>query len=595
MFKKLKEKLKVIDGGSIRTTVFISFTLIAIVCTLLAGLTIYIRYSRQLDSAIQNENSVVMRQVNQSVNNYLRNMIGLASSLSYNVVKGEDVNEPSGISGAFQTLYSTYGDYVENIVLFSADGEMIVSGPYGTLKGGADIENAEWFKQALRRTENFHFFTPTAQNIFLDSSYSYNYVIPMSCAVEITRDRETERGVLLIMLKYSAVAELLSGVDLTNDGYLYMADSSGELIFHPRRELLETGSFTEDSLEALSLSDGSYVENYGGKAQSILISTAGYTGWRIVSVIDRAGIVLDSLQNTLFVVIIILLIFNFIIIINYFITKRLTDPIERLEHSVQDIERLSSGGEIYIGGSTEIKKLGRTINNMVGIMRRLADDIVAEHEQLQKSELDALQSQINPHFLYNTLDVIVWMVENEHPDKAVNIVSALARFFRISLSKGKNIIPVEQELEHVRNYLLIQQMRYKNKFDYAIIADEGTLELSTIKLVVQPLVENAIYHGMDFMDGDGTIVIHAKTENGSLDITVTDNGLGMPQEVVDSLLVSNTPIAAGSGVGLKNVNDRIRLYFGREYGVKIESTPDVGTRITLHMPALPYEAEDNNG
>ena len=131
-------------------------------------------------------------------------------------------------------------------------------------------------------------------------------------------------------------------------------------------------------------------------------------------------------------------------------------------------------------------------------------------------------------------------------------------------------------------------MRYKNKFNYAIIADEGAESLSTIKLVVQPLVENAIYHGMEFMDGDGTIVVHAKVKDGCLDITVTDNGLGMPKEVVDNLLKNNTPIARGSGVGLKNVNDRIRLYFGGEYGVRIESEPDVGTRITLHMPAMPY-------
>lgn len=592
MFKKIANKIKKFTfDGSIRTAVFISFTLITLLCTLLAGMSVYLRYSRQLDSAIQNENAIIAKQVNQSLNSYLRDMIGLASSLNYNVIKGADLEDGASTSQDFQTLYSTYTDYVENIVLFSSSGEMLVTAPYGSLKKNANVTNEEWFTRAISETENFHFFTPTTKNIFKDQTYGYSYVIPLSCSVEITRGRTTEQGVLLIMLRYGGVSELLSRVSLSNDGYLYLADSNGTIIYHPKRQQIESGYFSEASLEMLELSDGSYVRRLDGGNKTVIINTVGYTGWRVVSIIDRTGITLDSLQNILFVAVIILLIFNFIIIINLFIAKRLTTPIEKLERSVQSIEKLSAGGDIYIGGSTEIRQLGQTIKNMVDIMRNLADDIVAEHEQLQKSELDALQAQINPHFLYNTLDIIVWMIENGHPQDAVRAVSALAKFFRISLSKGSNIITVEQELEHVRNYLLIQGMRYKDKFSYSIIADEGTKQLSTIKLVVQPLVENAIYHGMDFMDGDGALIVHAELVDGCLDITVTDNGLGMPQEVVDRLLISNTPISTGSGVGLKNVNDRIRLYFGDEYGVRIESMPDIGTRITLHMPALPFKSE----
>lgn len=586
-----KQELKLarfLRGGSIRKTIFVSFTLIAVICTLFSGLTIYIRYSRQLDSAIQNENSIIVRQVNQSFSSYLRNIIGLASSLNYNVIKSADIGDTSAVSEAFQTLYSAYGDYVDSVLLFSADGELLLTAPYGTLRENADVTGEEWFTKALERTENFHFFTPTTKNVLFNSAYGYSYVVPMSSAVEITRGKETAQGVLLIMLKYTTVSDIIGRVSLSNGGYLYLTDSSGKLIYHPKMQLISTGYYTENSLEALSLADGSYVRRYGDKSQSVIISTVGYTGWRVVSVIDRTGISLDALQNAMFVGTIFMLIISVILLVNYYISKRITDPIERLELSVRNIEKLSEGGEIYVGGSSEVRKLGKTIRDMVRIMRSLANDIVAEHEQQQRSELDALQAQINPHFLYNTLDIIVWMIENEHPEDAVKIVSALAKFFRISLNKGSNIISVGQELEHVRNYLLIQEMRYKNKFNYAIIADEGAESLSTIKLVVQPLVENAIYHGMEFMDGDGTIVVHAKVKDGCLDITVTDNGLGMPKEVVDNLLKNNTPIARGSGVGLKNVNDRIRLYFGGEYGVRIESEPDVGTRITLHMPAMPY-------
>ena len=173
----------------------------------------------------------------------------------------------------------------------------------------------------------------------------------------------------------------------------------------------------------------------------------------------------------------------------------------------------------------------------------------------------------------------------------MKVVTALARFFRISLSKGRSIIPVKDELEHVRNYLMIQQMRFKNKFTYQIESEPETLNLASLKLMLQPLVENAIYHGMEFMDGDGEILVRAFLEEGELIFTISDNGLGMTEEQVNGLLKENTVHASskrGSGIGVKNVNERIRLYFGEQYGLSIESEPDEGTTIWIHLPAIPY-------
>ena len=211
--------------------------------------------------------------------------------------------------------------------------------------------------------------------------------------------------------------------------------------------------------------------------------------------------------------------------------------------------------------------------------------------QEKESELRALQAQINPHFLYNTLDIIVWMIENEQKTEAVKVVTALARFFRISLSRGKSLITVKDELEHVRNYLMIQQMRFKNKFTYTIESDDEVLELASLKLMLQPLVENAIYHGMEYMDGDGEIFVRAWQEEKELYLEVRDNGLGMTEEQVESLFTDTAHVASkrGSGIGVRNVNERIKLYFGAEYGLSIESEPDEGTAVKIHLPAVPYE------
>ena len=232
---------------------------------------------------------------------------------------------------------------------------------------------------------------------------------------------------------------------------------------------------------------------------------------------------------------------------------------------------------------------------MLGRIKVLMSDLVDEHNAKRKSEFDTLQSQINPHFLYNTLDIIVWMIENENSDKAVNIVTALAKFFRISLSKGKNIITVKDEVEHVRNYLMIQNMRFKNRFEYSIDVDEEVLSYSSLKLMLQPLVENAIYHGMEFMDGDGEIDVKVFKEDDSLYFTITDNGLGMSEDMVETLLSKDfVPSKKGSGIGVKNVNERIKLYFGSEYGLKVESEPDEGTKITIHLPAVVYGENDED-
>ena len=276
---------------------------------------------------------------------------------------------------------------------------------------------------------------------------------------------------------------------------------------------------------------------------------------------------------------------------NVLVSSRIATPIQKLEKSVKELEEEGNlAREIYIGGSYEIESLGHSIQSMVNQMRKLMDDIVVEQEAKRKSELDALQSQINPHFLYNTLDSIVWMVESERYEEAITMVTSLANLFRISLSKGRNIIPIRSELEHAQNYLSIQKLRYKNRFTVEMDIQPEILDCSTIKLIVQPLLENAIYYGTE--DGDGEITVKGYVKDKDIYIEVSDDGLGMPPETVELLLTDNNRVRKkGSGIGLINVHQRIQLYFGAAYGLTIESEPDEGTTIRIHLPMVPYTEE----
>ena len=597
ILEKLTARL---SRGGIRSAMFASFTISALLAVVLTSVTLYVRFSAQLDAAIEEENQMLVEQVNQSLSTYLRDMIRLSDSICYNVVKNTDLDrEP--VSEEMRLLYNTYSDYVENMVLFTGDGQVVATAPAARVRADAEITSAPWFTSAMERTENLHFGIPAVQTLFEDAGHNYKRVVSLSCAVELTQGGDTQLGVLLIDLKYSALAALFQNVKLSGSGYVYLVAGDGTLIYHPDRPLIASGLVAESSLEDAGRPDGIYTEEWNGGRRSVIVRAVGYTGWKVVGVVDQPRFTFGSGSDLLFVVAIFCAYFELVILLNVFLSKRLTGPIQKLKESVSWVKEGPGAPPIYVGGSSETRELGTAIQGMVDRIQQLADDIVREHEQKVKSERNALQAQINPHFLYNTLDIIVWMIENGQREDAVRAVTALARFFRVSLSKGRNIIPVRDELEHVRNYLLIQEMRYKNKFRYVIDCQPEAADLSTIKLVVQPIVENAIYHSMDFMDGDGLIEIRAGTQDGLLTITVSDNGLGMPPEVVEGLLSQEPrPEASrresgrkGSGIGLRNVQERIRLYFGPDYGVSIQSEPDEGTVVTLQMPAVPYgEMED---
>ena len=207
-----------------------------------------------------------------------------------------------------------------------------------------------------------------------------------------------------------------------------------------------------------------------------------------------------------------------------------------------------------------------------------------EEITLRKTELRALQAQINPHFLYNTLDSIAWMCEEGRTKDAVEMVNALARLFRISISKGHELIPIEKEVEHARSYLKIQNFRYKNQFTYSFEVEEECLPYYCNKITLQPIIENAIYHGLNRMIDEGQIIVRIFSEGDSVVFTVEDNGVGMSEEQCRSILKSEP--GDNTGIGIKNVNDRIRIYFGEQYGLRIESEQDVGTKVIITMPKI---------
>ena len=588
MDKRLSIKKLSIKNLSIGSLIFIYFTVAAIIAIALISLIMFERFTDSLNATIIEENAGIIGKAGESVDSYLRNAMKISDSIYYNVIKNTDISDDN-IKNGMNVIYVNNDNMIDDIALIAGDGTLIESMPALRLRDGVNVSDKDFFKKSMAKSEYIYFSMPHIRNLFDRNENSYSWVISMSRAVEVTSEGKATQAVLLINLNYMFFEELFSNVNLGNGGYIYLINDKGDIIWHPRQNEIYAGRFMENNKYAAGLKDGISVENIGGKKLTVNIRTIGYTGWKLVGVTGSAALNADGMKFRLFVLFVADLFLFLLAVVNAFISNRISNPIRRLDGSVREIERGNLDVKIVPSGSYEVEHLGNSIRNMLSRIKVLMSDLVEEHNAKRKSEFDTLQSQINPHFLYNTLDIIVWMIENEKPDKAVSIVTALAKFFRISLSKGKNIITVRDEVEHVRNYLMIQNMRFKNRFEYNIKVDDEVLSYSSLKLMLQPLVENAIYHGMEFMDGDGEIDISVYKENDDLYFTITDNGLGMSEDVAATLLSKDIiPSKRGSGIGVKNVNERIKLYFGAGYGLFVESEPDEGTKITIHLPAIVY-------
>ena len=416
-------------------------------------------------------------------------------------------------------------------------------------------------------------------------------MVSLSRHVELTGGGVIRSGVLLVDMNFSGIEQICKDVSFSDgQGYLYLIDRNGEIIYHPRQQLIYAGLLEENNQAAAAYSDGTYTEVFRSQRRQVTVKTVGYTGWKLVGVAPTESLRDNYSQLLLFALFVVSLSIFLLVFVNLRLSEWITAPMKKLDLAVRQLEKGAETADFDVDGPYEVEHLSHSVQSMVSTMRHLMEDVIQQEEEKRRSELDVLQSQINPHFLYNTLDSVVWMTENGRTQEAVVMLTALARFFRISLSKGSNIIPIGDELEHARNYLTIQKMRYKNKFSVDISAEPGIEKLYTIKLIVQPILENAIYHGMEYADGDGEIHIRAFREGENAVIEVEDNGPGMSDETVQQLLKpGRCSKAKGSGIGLRNVHQRIRLTFGAAYGLSIRSEPDNGTVVRICLPALEEE------
>ena len=443
------------------------------------------------------------------------------------------------------------------------------------------FQNERWYREASENPEEIQLISVvTGRNIVTNRSYSIDDVFSLAKAVQ---DPETGEvlGVILLDIRHDIIQSSINGVTIGEKGFVFVMDQEDNIVYTPVNGIVyRVNPKWVKAMEPMS------VQIQGGSYQ-IRSELSPYTGWRTVGVfsMDEVMSSVNTIVYILFTCVIISLVL--VVIVSFKFSRTLTNPIFKLKRLMKQAESGDLTVRFNFEHNDEIGELGQSFNHMIARIDQLIQMVYVEQENKRTAEMKSLQEQIKPHFLYNTLDTISWMARDYDAEDIVRLVDALTNMFRIGLSHGKDIITVKEEITHVSNYLYIQKIRYKDKLNYVIHVDESLYAIEVPKLILQPLVENAIYHGVKAKRGGGTITITGVPEGENLVFTVQDNGAGMPQEKVEELnrrMSERSVLDEKKSFGLFYIRERIQLCYGTGYGVHVESALGEGTRVTITLP-----------
>lgn len=578
LLKRIHIRLKL---NSIQNVITLSFTSVMLLAMLIVSISLYHLFSDSAERNAVTSTQQIIDQVSLNLNSYIAEMMEISDIIRSNL--RSDTHEKDNLSDILNVTAKIRKDIV-TVIVYTQKGDVIISNPTGAYNNSFEVITQDWFIELLNNPDGFIFLSPHVQRFFEDS---HPWVVSLCRGVTCYENEEPVVLVTVVDMNFSTIEQMCNNVSLGKRGYIYIIDEYGNMVYHPQQQMIYAGLKTENAIDALTREPGSYFDDHTGEKRIMTVKDVGHSGWKIVGISYVDELVANRKYFNGFILLITLFAIAFEILASFFISAKISRPIKLLETQMKRLETGDFDISVEVKGEGEVKQLSKAFNIMVARIKMLMEQIITEQEEKRKSELKALQAQINPHFLYNTLDSIIWMNENENYEGVSVMVAALARLFRISLSRGNEIISIGDELEHVKSYLTIQKVRYGDKFDYSIDADSTLLSRKTLKLILQPIIENAIHHGVSPLNEKGIIKISVSSESDKILFQVSDNGYGITPEILSELLVQESTSYHGSGssgVGLKNVNERIKLCYGEEYGLEILSEVDVGTTVNIRIP-----------
>ena len=564
--------------GPRTTTILVSMVVGVVAIILCCCIVLFLdRYRSAMVQNARTGSAQTASQVSSTVGNYLRDM-NQAMDL---VVRS--MSEPEDSRNELLSAFLQFRPDVVAVTSYSEEGELLECWSLGREPREEIFQNLSFDLDTARASDGPYMSTPHVETIF--ESY-YPWVVTMTAPLE----QGGEAAWVSLDLSFSNISNHINNVGIGQRGYCFLMDRMGNIMYHPQQQLLYAGLKSEDTAALAALEDGTYVED----TVIYAVTSVEDSSWRVVGVSFVDELVNRSVREMIGISAGLAgLVLAAALLTSWILSRMLSRPLWGLASAMERFERDADHFSYRpVRGTREVRELSQSFGHMVLRIQQLMSTVRQEEINLRKTELKALQAQINPHFLYNTLDSIAWMCERGRNADAVNMVHALARLFRISISRGHELIPIAKEIEHAESYLQIQKYRYKNQFTYEFDVDPGCLDYYCNKITLQPIIENSINHGLDLLVEEGRIQVEVLQDGEDILFRVRDNGVGMSQEQVDAILEQDPEDR--TGIGIRNVNDRLRIYFGAPYGLNITSELDVGTCVEIRMPKVregEYEAK----
>ena len=579
---------------------FLTFVIVPFMA-LISGLIYQNSVRRSTHAQIAHAESIVSN-MDTNIDSYISELSVLANECNYSYYlqqylraarkeegggapkDAESLRENEMIGALIETYLQNRSDTTV-ISIYGKDNLLIRRSIYSVEGTEPDPEGTDWYREAVYRYGGICLSGP-------DKMTGADREMALSSMIRNSEDGAF-LGVIRVNFNLNRLSEIVDNTTVETDETVGILNEKGELIYEKssgHRILNRAMLKALREADGLDKRNGSYrpVELCGVKYHVTSV-TQPVTGWRIVDLQPRESILREARNSILPMEVVVLLIFSVILILLNTLLNHVVDPIVTLQKKMKLVTLDNARLEMPVQTNDELGMLVRNFNQMTDRIDKLSSQLIEEQKKKRQYELRALQAQINPHFLYNTLDSIIWMAELQDPD-VVPMTEALARLMRLALNKGREFITVEDEMNYVRNYLLIQSMRYQDKFDYQVVTDEAVRNCITVKLIVQPLVENSIYHGIKEKRGKCHLEVRAFRSGADVLFTVQDDGKGMDAETCARILTGSGRNEKkgnqekGSGIGVFNVNERIQLEYGPSYGVRYQSEPGKGTLATIRIP-----------
>lgn len=595
----MKDRLQ-INNLTIHQKLISHFLLISIIPILVLGALINWSTERILEDKSNETTMQLINNVNETFNFYIDNLRIVSFLIERNDVPTSffDRTEASAeMSLEFKDELREYLNEfaflrpeIAGTLIVNSQGEYISNEFY--VPAYRDLTQTSWYISAVQNKGVLkNVGRPIGRRFLSLVNYKNDEVVTVVRAVTDPQTLEV-KGVILIDMKLRVIAETVQKVQLGKNGYLMVVDKYGEVIYQPSKANFEN-SLTEWMNGKTS---GYFKKEVEDKQYQFIFQKSSFADWTTVGVFPSEETVFELKDIKFYTTFFIFLIILFGLPVSYFLSKSISNPIDHLATLVQEAETGKFNVRYKEKRTDEIGMLGNSFNKMLKKITDLLHLTELQEKKKRDAEFRSLQANINPHFLYNTLDTIQWMSRKQGAENVAEVVDSLAKFFRIGLSKGHDIIPLEKELEHVESYLQIQLTRYRTKLTYSLTINDAVTQYRVLKFILQPIVENAIYHGIKERRGPGEIKIDVHEKEENLIIFVRDDGKGMTfNQLVEirEALANSIELTKdreyseeGKAYGLLNVHARIKLMYGEKYGIKISSQEDVGTEVKLILPII---------